>query len=760
MWTKLTHSNVLTGTCPQSYFNGTSSPLFVPLAVTSSNSSNTYELLAWLSLSVTPYFFTTATFPNVTSTQGSEVLFDVTPYVANDSATIAATVAPTEAASWLVFHQANWSLVGTVPQSPEYNTVEVVFNATNSGQSSTATLNVLISDSTGSAQPSGTAPVPNKGTHGSHGLSKAGIICLAVILPLAFLALLALLLFCCCRRRRRSEKQEGEGLEKTVHTDDDSFYAGSPNPDPFRRSQGIDPQPALIARVKSLGLRNFRQSTDKRADTEAPTRMQGMRAIFSMGGEKKNVEVINTPELNSSGSFLGQGDVIGVDDPHRDTLNDGSSFTQSFESGSSRASWESPDSFQWSTSDHGAMETPPDTPVPATGFQEMPVRRQSSARSIPRPRANFIPRYPRHSSPTRLAQLASQHSLGMTEIGQPSDDTHTASRDASEPFTSRSMTTTGTGNGSYFQSRGFGDSTFASVEEESEISSDAIVSTATRVSAEDARPTVHGFVPRLGEVYEYRAVPEANEHDGGAQSRKVSAEAGVFSDAGHDDSDRQLRVSALSAYPDTERDVRSSTMSAIPLNDDKPFSPPLPSVGSFVRPVTRSFTPPGLLATPPTLSSPTTVSSTSTPRTLGPVFGTMSSSSGSKGGNDGRVLAATNETFSIHPHLNPPPSVSLSAATWSSSPPSTYRAEIDGGGALPSWLRFDARDLELWGVPKPQHAGQETVVRIVEKLPRSNRNGDPMSFGYEPPTEREVGRVLIEVVNRSGTPGVDATHAL
>ena len=91
----------------------------------------------------------------------------------------------------------------------------------------------------------------------------------------------------------------------------------------------------------------------------------------------------------------------------------------------------------------------------------------------------------------------------------------------------------------------------------------------------------------------------------------------------------------------------------------------------------------------------------------------------------------------------------MSAATWSSSPPSTYRAEVLGGGSLPAWLHFDARDLELWGVPSLKHAGEVTVLRIIEKLPSGNRRSDPTAFGYEPPQEREVGQVTIEWVSRT-----------
>ena len=161
-------------------------------------------------------------------------------------------------------------------------------------------------------------------------------------------------------------------------------------------------------------------------------------------------------------------------------------------------------------------------------------------------------------------------------------------------------------------------------------------------------------------------------------------------------------------------EARTSTIRAIPTNMN-PLSPPLPQVGSFMR----------------------------HRRTNTAGSGGNSSKPGT-GIADGRLVACANETFSIHPQIHPPPTVSLSAATWSSNPPSTYRIETQGGGPLPAWLHFDARELELWGVPSLENAGEMTALKIIEKLPSNNRRSDPMAFGYEPPQEREVGRVTIE----------------
>lgn len=195
---------------------------------------------------------------------------------------------------------------------------------------------------------------------------------------------------------------------------------------------------------------------------------------------------------------------------------------------------------------------------------------------------------------------------------------------------------------------------------------------------------------------------------------------------------------------------RASTIRAIPV-PLAPFvlSPPLPQVGSFVRDVTVPDQPFVIPQSQPAISQHQQM------RPTGPGAGQITS--------DGRVIACANETFSMHPTINPPPRIALSAATWSSAPPSTYRAEVmmpdsqgegpawnqtagqkSKGRPLPSWLHFDAREMELWGVPALGNAGEVITIRVMELLPRDKRNSDPGRFGYEPQQEREVGRVTVE----------------
>lgn len=729
-------NNTITGTTPDEFINGSvgaATSLFVPLTIASTNTSNTLALTTFIGVDITRDYFSAVSLPNSTVKPGDQFIFDVNPYLVNKGVTVAATVSPTDAAKWLTFESSNLTLVGTVPANPKYNEVDVVFSATQNALTATSTLKVLISGALSSGVPTGIATVPTSTTateshHG--GLSKGAKIALGVVFGLLGLVLLLLLLLLCCCRRRKNKEKNGKD------DDGDSFVAGSPVPqDPFRRSNGLHQQNNLlgeIARFSGFHLNSGpvdekRHSVGTYATTavnsDKPTRMDGLKGIFGWTGHvEEKPAPDNTPRLaNNSSSFLGDGDIIGVGDVIDRPSQDASSFTQTFGSSqSSRASWESHPSFRWSSAENEQMS---------------PDHRASVAPSIPRPRPDFTPRYPRNNSPNTLARLASGRTLDHSP-----DFSEFDSHDEHDSHPSDSF-------GSDFPSgpsglNRFGDSGIRSIDEEDEdatsVEGPAIVSMAERQSFETRKPqaTEPRPVPRLRPSKERIRSPQHNPPSQRSRNGLAGAEEdGMFDDAeearrsrAYAPSNGDSEVNGLgpasaiffgTPNPDgSDHDSpqpspnRASTIRAIP-HLESPLSPPLPQVGSFIRHRhTRSQSRP----------------------ISGSVMG------------DGRVVACANETFSMHPTINPPPTVSLSAATWSSAPPSSYRAEVDGGRAIPSWLHFDNKELELWGVPKVADAGSVFTLRIIEKMPNGNRRSDPMSFGYEPPQEREVGRVTIELV--------------
>nr|XP_019009322.1 uncharacterized protein I206_05971 [Kwoniella pini CBS 10737]OCF48103.1 hypothetical protein I206_05971 [Kwoniella pini CBS 10737] len=785
----------LTGTVPDQYQNGTFASISVPVDIRSTNTSNTLYLTTWLGIDILPYFFSTFSLPNATATLGQDFNFDLSNYLVNKTATVNATVNPSDAASWLSFNPKNMSLHGTAPSTLSYNKIDVIFEATIGQLAATSTLNVEIPQVSQTTTHTGTAAVPTSGGSGSPGISKGAKIAMGVCLGLLLLVTIILILFFCCCRRRRKNK----GAAKR-DDDNDSFVATSPVTvnDPFRRSGSLDPPRNLlgeIARFSGLNLKSGDHnekntplspaslSTDATMVQDRPTRLDGLKGIFGWNNkEELNSEnekpAILSPQIPSdSRSFIGYPDVIGVNDPVNRPSQDASSFTQSFISESSRASWQSQESFHWSSIDGEGEDE-------VASLGAVGGNRISTASSIPRPRPNFTPRYPRHQNPSVLARMVDLDDVGsqasFSEFHSSQEGNHRDSLQSGSNFESGSGTGfDGSSNsmmasGSMFESNPgssfpagpsglsrFGDSgkfksqhDFTDDEDAFSVEGPAVVAMAERQSFETRRPQRQDSRshPRLKE--------SRSRHE---EQNRIS---GMFSDADHDQARRSTVYapseggiqenpglgypnSAIyfgsqngdvepsegytsqrnSILPQRSENRGSSTIKVIPSKGVSPLSPALPQVGSFIRHRRTNTGSAG--ATNAMMKSPP---------------------SSSNGANDGRIIAIANETFSIHPQINPPPTVSLSAATWSSNPPSTYRAEIENGGNLPNWLHFDSRELELWGVPPLRVTGDVTIIRIIERLPRDNRRSDPMSFGYEPPQEREVGRITIEVSDKMRSP--------
>lgn len=627
------------------------------------------------------------------------------------------SVFPTEAAEWLTFHEGNLTLEGTAPEKPNYDHVEVEFTIGQGASAATSTLRVEMEGITNTPPTGGTTSVPSttaseSAGSGGGGLSTGARIAIGVVVGVLGLIALILLLWFCCRRRRKNKEAE----QKAVDDDGDSFVVGSPSQDPFRKSNNVDPPRNLLGEIAKFSGFHIRSPDDGPRSPEMqekPHRLDGLRGIFGWGeqaNQKKEVEEV--PANSSMGSFLGRGDVISVRDPVNDPSQSASSFDQTFGSSSdSRASWESKESFQWSSLEND-------------NSNENSNHRISTTASIPRPRQDFTPRYPRNNSPSRLAHLASQHTLNSPEFSE----FHGSS---GEDSLANTMQSSSLGSSSGYNNTGRFESTngIRSIDEEDEgegtdAEGPAVVSMAERQSFETR-------TPRQTDSNKQLRTSGANFPPPTAGGYRQSVADSAFDDAdttevhglgypassifGSPNTDGTRGVSMISSNPRTSYDPRGSTIKAIPPHEN-PLSPPLPQVGSFAREITHQ------------------------PRSARPTPSYRPSSMTT----DGRVVACANETFSMHPTINPPPRIALSAATWSSNPPSTYRAEVDGGGHLPTWLHFDARELELWGVPALANASDVTTIKIIEILPRDKRRSDPSQFGYEPAQEREVGRVTVE----------------
>ncbi|XAO26140.1 hypothetical protein I312_104974 [Cryptococcus bacillisporus CA1280] len=770
-------TNVLSGTVPDSYQNGTTSPLSIPLNIASSNSSNTLSVTAWISIDIAPYFFSTYNLPNSTISPSDELSFDISPYRTNSSADLNATVTPTDAASWLTFHAENLTLEGIAPTSPKYNQVSVIFEAVVGNLAATTTLNVNITGIADTSESTGTAAVPtstssNTPHHG--GLSTGGKIALGVVFGiLGLLIILALLWLLCCRRRRNNKEEEDEKGPR----------ASAPDlGDPFRRSFGLAHTRGTP--VGTVGYSDTTAVTDRSPASlssnatavEKPHRMDGMKGIIHWD-ENGEENLVQNPDFSQD--FVGYPDVIATEDPIDESRVDISSGSRSLMSNSSRASWQSKSTFQWSSGDGTGEESR------GFGSQAEDIERASlgavggigrmpTTDSIPRPRADFTPKYPRHQSPAVLARLtgddASSHDSfsefhssydgirdsfqSGTNFGASSDFDENSMMGTGSVFHTQSQMHSGSGSGSL----GFGKSILSQIGEstgykssdtEAESEEPAVVSTAHRTSFDNRQDSPRILTTeRANRDTQTMSGMFDDAEEASRRSTMIATNTGLgypnsviyfgspqphIEGLGAELEDGKGYTSQRSSNAPSESTARASTIRAVPFRED-PLSPSLPQASSFIR-HRRTNT-----------ASSNSGSQGSARLVPGGNAGV------STGANDGRVYAASNETFSMHPTIHPPPTVSLSAATWSSNPPSTYRAEVEGGGSLPTWLHFDARELELWGVPPLKAVGDTTTVRILERLPRDARRADPMSFGYEPPQEKEVGRVVIEVNDKTKSP--------
>ena len=709
-------SRTLVGTTPDIYSAGTLTPLSVPITISSTNASSSFALTTWVGLDVLPYLFTNYTLPSATATPSQAFTFNLAPYLRNSSATVNATVSPSDAGSWLMFNPSNLTLSGTPPANPNYNTVNVLFEAAVGSTTATSALKMTLAGVTATGG-SGTAAVPTStstsSTNSSGGLSAGGKIALGVVFGLIGLIALLALLFICCRRRRRSESDQ-------VEKDDASFVAAEPHsgmPNLFGFTKRPLPDPRSFPSPRSP------MSDETLKNPIQPTRLDGLKHIFGWS-EKTQQQPVHpgatpTSMMRSADSFFGNGEAIGVTDGT--VGHAASSFTQSAES--SRASWESRRSYNWSSPEHD------DT------------NRLSAAPSIPRPRPDFTPRYPRTGSPTALARLASERTLASPSFSEFNSDEDVRARHVDQSASEGTGSLLGSSSFPGHTGQRFGSSAnFRSIEEEdTEGEGPAVVTMAERQSFETSQPRTAstgavGTSPRWQPSRQRIASPIQGV---GERSQRAIAEEGngMFDDA--DEARRSMLAPshASSTYPASAIMFPSPDPSSRPT----PLSPTRtvdsPNTARRRESTIKVVSPPSNVLSPPLPQ----VGSFKRPRPT-------SREVAHKGADDGRVIACANETFSIHPAISPPPTVSLSAATWSSAPPSTYRAELEGGAPLPAWLHFDARELELWGVPALKNTGDAKVVRILEKMAKDKRNSNPLAFGYQPQQEREVGRVMIESV--------------
>lgn len=801
---------LLSGVTPSKYVNGTSSPTYIPIALSATVDGSTASTITYVPVMIYPSLFTTTILPNATATLGSLFSYDLKPYFRNAAniQSLNVSISPTSNyTDWISVDQSTYELSGTPPNQTSSLTrrahihrkrklyrradaealVSVTAIDATSGLLSTANLNLQLAGlssgsipaATTTAGPTDTATSESITSH-KGGLSTGAKIALGVVLGLLGLVLLIVALFFCCFRRRKEQKKDQPVSKVRSRKSADSFVGMVKSPDAesigfvpstfaafgtnptLPRSESAKLQNGEIPVMQSIYLQQPEHVvTPVRAqidDPDEPSRMAAMRGILKWGSFDKRNSGESVPGLNYPSPIPGE--IIRNDSLL--TPGAASDFTHSFgtQTTNSRASWESKDTFQWSSAEG-----------PQSPHNNVNGRPLSSAPSVPRPRENFTPRYPRNAPANRPVSdtfsghtfsefhdhaRSNDHSLDSLTFTGTGTGTVTTTGTLSTSFASHSHSHShsGTGTGSSSMSSGgtydivqrgpaghaygpsalgriIGDSGhFAAVAEEDE---------GFDGETDGLAPGAGQRAPRLMPSRERFAAqsPTTMEHTSmlslTPSEEAIAENSDAFDDA--DEGPAKDRASTVYAPSDLtglgypaeaivfgDRNSRAFTdhrrvvsMRSIAAKESDIFSPPLPC---------QSIT-----------------------------FSPEASRRPESTVNDGRYIAQTNETFNLHPHINPPPQVSLSASTWSAPPPSTYRIEASDGSALPSWLHWDGKELELWGIPGLGDAGQVISVKVIERIPKEKKKShDSSQLVPVEATEREVGSCIIEVTESIKSP--------
>lgn len=327
-------TNTIIGTTPDNLLNGTVSPYNIPVTLSSTNNSNTLSYVSYLNVSVLPYAFSTFQLPTNNVVAGQTFQYDVSQYLVNksSSAEISASVIPGVAASWLLFHPDNNTLVGTPPANITYSAINVTFESTLDNVTSTTNVTMPIEGVTGPEGEGEPAPIPN--ANKKSGLSTKNKIIIGVVVGVVGLLALLALLLCCCLRKRKSRTND-KTISKPM-----ALAAKEGSPDTLTNTPNGK---------KSL---MDGKSVDGDSPEKTGERRFGIRGLFgtvdepTLPSHNSKGTSYYSGQASPNGSFVGSGELIAVGDPNDTTLQSG--ITRSANSMGSIASWESMPSVHWS----------------------------------------------------------------------------------------------------------------------------------------------------------------------------------------------------------------------------------------------------------------------------------------------------------------------------------------------------------------------------------------------------------------------------
>lgn len=699
---------VISGQVPESLV-----PSSIPILVIFTDLFNE-TIEANITLNIFPALFDAATLPTLNVLAGKAFSDDLSSYATSTDANYTATISPAAAQSWLDFNPTSLVLSGTPPAIlPSYN-ASVVLTATDSSRGTSGTSTLLV------ALFAKTLPPSTDPSSSSSGLSRSAKLAIGLTLGIVGgLVLLAVLFFCCKRYRADGERRLRRDGSTLIFDDAALAVAAAAG------------KPASITKAERTAEANASQGWGRRTivddasaaqeaamaaavlseEEEGKPKRFDLMAMFK-GAPKKEASRGSLPISQNSLYGPGVGDtsptghnIVVVTDSHRAGTYVARDETTSQRLGrdgesdlAESSSWESRGSsslFYTEASDSARKPRPPPPSAPRQRRDFVPLYpRTSTSTGSPSPSPHVTPSPPqavdRHIRPVAPDPESSGSERDLYDASHPpqpldghSYDDLVASSDSDFSLPVPRLIPF-TNNGTHTDT----------VADAKRFSSQRAVGSSNRDSAmEDA-------VEGADEDRE-----ENEDADEGGQDRQDS---GLY---------------------EPERETGTPTTSAIffatPRTSEYEPSPP-----GGIR-VVNSFTPSNYEQ--PASPNPRTHRRTDTASTYyDPV----------------RIAVQVNENFRFTPRLNPPPFVSITSSPGRGGPPrATYHAYLEPAdewserSALPRWLHFDSRSLEVWGCAGPAEAAGVFALVILE---RKEEGGSP-TRGRRMGGELVVARYELEV---------------
>ncbi|CAE6437516.1 unnamed protein product [Rhizoctonia solani] len=704
-------TRVLSGLPPVSAIGG--ADFVFPVSITS-DYNDTMDTS--ISLAVFPsYFSSTPTLP-VVVTAGAFMMFSLEEYMASGRSTTVTIIPeyiPRAASSWLSYDGSNNTLSGIAPRSTSYNEVNVTFIATDSETRAVSTTSLIVSISYNATR--GPEVWEHRQGGGVHHRAKTAII---VIFSCIGGAILLCCLLALCRRycgaREPCEDDESSGqwkgqgatqfdarcmdpTEKVAH----NIGLGRASDETVTSEEGYKPPLSVVVRSgshdtdsgpRSMGRKGTR--IFQRLIASSKWKLQD-QSLGSQSGKIRRSQISRPALINdkhtlehTQNTFL-EGRTCS-DDTGKNLIQHGEEHVPGVSSNIP--------SFEWSSAKpkaQGMLPRENSTQVAGDRNSQVPSESdESSLTSIPRRRSDFLPPRDQRVEESEQPRTTTRQACCIPSLGSSGTINNELREDAVIATAARQVLPSVVSTTSV---------------DRSVVRSSMDSAHSATLSKDRSSPPSPGSLsiagvrrPRLVQLNSEKRVATLNEGAGTSRNRSQKA---VIS------SSRASTSSSESSGTDPDKRLSLGIRYVPSLGDGVDAGSAVfymtPSVGMAPSPVVGVGKSPAL----PNRS----MESTTGPSSLGPSVNTNVPIR--KSSRQTRIPIGAPFAISVPFEIIPARGAELSVRQQDGEP-------------IPSWINFDQRDVELWGVPLKEHMG----IHLLEIM---EGTGDG---------QRVVARMSLEVV--------------